>query len=281
MRNLMYLGLFAILVLDYSNCNKVNFNTSEKNGIFGNPICDPFGGGSGPTTSSNGILGSLNYIPNNSPRVPSDSLTLADFNSGKPDVVEVANTVVLSQFNVRTHDFNFGFTDTGNSTVKDINGNVLVEFFALFTHGLLMLNNNDTDGDYQFGLLADDGSELFIGDRNDKMIENDGVHSNTFACSPSASPVSLRKGEPIPFKLNYFQGPRVRISLMLLWRKNSDIGINEPECGVKREDSYYFTHNSSGEPVATAKFNALLNRGWKVIPAANFYLPGNNQNPCN
>src|SRR5690606_23109728 len=86
-----------------------------------------------------------------------------------------------------------------------------------------------------------------------------------------------------PAKIEYYQGPRYHIALMVLWREwpENDPGFvaNDPQCGTSGNDRFF---NYNVVPSAPkANFNDLLSRGWKVLGAENYALPrAVSQNPC-
>ncbi|RZA24344.1 MAG: hypothetical protein EOP10_10190 [Proteobacteria bacterium] len=118
-------------------------------------------------------------------------------------------TVCMENYAVEPRSFSDGFPK-----VKD-----LYEYFSLQTTTTLIVA---ADGDYTFQLNSDDGSRLYIDGR--EVINNDGEHQ-AFGPGPDDSQVvglkevviNLKKGEH-PLALNYFQGPRYRIALMLKWK---------------------------------------------------------------
>lgn len=79
------------------------------------------------------------------------------------------------------------------------------EWFAINYTGRFWI---ETAGRYQFRVLSDDGSKLWIGDS--LVVDNDGVHS-PMAITGSAV---LSRGVH-HLRLAYFQGPRVEIALVL------------------------------------------------------------------
>jgi hypothetical protein len=64
------------------------------------------------------------------------------------------------------------------------------------------------EGRYDFALISDDGSKLYIDDK--KVIDNDGIHAEQKAFGN----VKLRTGVH-RIRLSYFQGPRFHVSLIL------------------------------------------------------------------
>lgn len=85
----------------------------------------------------------------------------------------------------------------------------LIEWFAIRFEGRLLM---DRAGKYQFALESDDGSLLFIDDR--LVVENDGNHAPRVRASPM---VTMTAGMH-KMRVDYYQGPRQRIALRLLYR---------------------------------------------------------------
>ncbi len=245
-------------------------------------VCDPFGGGAGPS-SNNGLDALLTYIPATSSVVANlPAMTTQTFAPGQPDVQVASARVILNKIAVSTRDFTEGFSETGGTKLKNSAGEDLIEWFSLRVRGKVMANTNTEAGLYQFAVMSDDGSVMEIdptgtGNNFQSIVSNDGHRNNTMGCSSVAIP--LVKDQGLPIKVNYFQGPRVRISFSLFWRKvanNNAASLADPECGTLRADNYFFVN---GTP--TAKYNQMLARGWQVIPSANLYLSdGSQTNPC-
>jgi hypothetical protein len=79
------------------------------------------------------------------------------------------------------------------------------EWFAIEYRGRFWV---ETAGPYRFSLLADDGAKLYLD--NQVVIDNDGVHRAT-AVSGGAT---LTRGIH-EIKVEYFQGPRFTVALVL------------------------------------------------------------------
>jgi hypothetical protein len=248
-------------------------------------VCNPFGETGGSANS--GLQATLTYIPPNSPENTTsaeiDMLTVASFLSGAPDVVTENTEVFLSQLDVPDQNFTDGFQGANGTSLTDLSGNVLVSFFALHIDSELVLPSGMPAGNYQFAVLSDDGSIVSIGAAgssvaSQQLIDNDGPHSNTLGCATQT--VSLSAGQSIPLHVEYFQGPPVRLGLILFWRQiSAGQSLSDSLCGVEEGDSYYFTDSSSG-PQPTQNYQNLLSRGWQVVPPSAFVLPSGTSNPC-
>ncbi|RYZ59379.1 MAG: hypothetical protein EOP07_04165 [Proteobacteria bacterium] len=114
-------------------------------------------------------------------------------------------TVCMDQYNVPEREFTAGFPDVPS----------LFEWFALNTRTTIVA---PSDGDYTFRLISDDGSKLFID--NKMIINNDGPHQTV----AKEGTVNMKKGDHA-LTLDYFQGPRYKIALILQWKKPGDAGF--------------------------------------------------------
>lgn len=253
-------------------------------------VCDPFGGaGANTGNPNNGLVSLLTYLPSSSPAASScasgncSALNVAAFAPGAPNVVTEGATIYLSDLDVPTQNFSAGFPSGTGSLLTDDTGNPLLQYFSLQNiDSQLMLNAGQAAGNYQLAVLSDDGSVLSIDPTNSGdyqvLINNDGAHPNTLGCA--TTPVQLTPGTPVSIRVDYFQGPKYSLALILLWRPITGTISSDPECGIQEGDGYYFDEGTTPS-TPTSNYAALLNRGWSVVPAANFYLPpGSATNPC-
>lgn len=128
-------------------------------------------------------------------RLPVDTQKLPDFDT---IASEQLSTVCMDQFNVPERSFNDGFPG-----VEGLN-----EWFALHTSGKLKIS---TAGNYEFRLISDDGSMLYIDGAT--VVDNNGLHSARAA----EGSVTLTAGNH-DLVLDYYQGPADRIALELHWK---------------------------------------------------------------
>lgn len=245
-------------------------------------VCNPFGTAPTGSGNQNGIQANLTYLPASSAVISAGGLNTSAFAAGTFDVVPEPTPIFLNQLNVPTVDFTQGFKDGAGGSLKDLSGNQLLEYFSLHLDTEISLNAADTEGDYKLAILSDDGAVVTLSPAGQSAltwINNDGAHANRLGCA--ADTIHLRPGLSVPVHVDYFQGPRYRIALILMWKKVVPGAVNssEPECGVQRDDGYYFTQTANG-PKPTVNYQGLLNRGFKPIPAANYYLPNGGVNPC-
>jgi PA14 domain len=135
--------------------------------------------------------------------MPSSVKRLPDYNN--PAEASFKTQVCMENYAIEPRNF---------EEVKE-----LFEYFSLQTTTTLIA---PVDGEYAFQLNSDDGSRLYIDGK--EVIDNDGEHQ-AYSPSPEDSQseglkevvIYLNKGDHA-LALNYFQGPRFRIGLMLKWK---------------------------------------------------------------
>jgi hypothetical protein len=196
--------------------------------------------------------------------------------------------IFFTQLNVPSRSFSSGFLATDGSLLTDNEGNPLLEWFGLQFETEIRLGQADSPGFYQFALLSDDGSMLELKTGTDSsgntvLIDDNGAHTTKLVCEGGY--VQLDSTTHVPVRIKYFQGPRFRIALILLWRKVGDhlttfdsAGLNGPECGLSGENQFFDISTTPSTP--TSHYTGLLGRGWKVLAPDNFVLPGEATNPC-
>ncbi len=216
-----------------------------------------------------GLKGSLYSLAPSQPRYSTSTDYVAH---GK----KVAADLFMGKVYLPTQVFTNGFT-MGGSTLLDESGQNLIEYFAFQLQSKLKLGQNDPEGDYQLAVLSDDGSTLYEVDANGNktsLVENEGEHSTGLGCALST--VNMTANGRLPIELNYFQGPRQHIALIVMWRHvPSGQSLNDIDCG--RSNIQYFDLANGG--AQTAAYQALLQRGWKPLTNSNFELMSGT-NPC-
>lgn len=146
------------------------------------------------------IIAQVYSVPNTTTHVP---------NYDNPAEATKVSTVCMDKYAVEPRDFSEGFPNLKN----------FIEFFSLQTSTTLII---PADGSYVFQLNSDDGSRLSIDGK--EVIDNDGQHQ-AYGPGPDESltvgrkevTLTLKKGDH-PLVLNYFQGPKYRIALVLKWK---------------------------------------------------------------
>jgi hypothetical protein len=239
-------------------------------------VCDPFTNNpSHPGSDLNhGIVASIKYLSDSMPRYSKAT----DY---QKNGVPLDATLFFTDVNVPTRSFSLGFaTQSGNLLLND-KGNTLYEYFSVHMESQLQLTLADPVGSYQLAILSDDGSlaQIDRGSGFEVWVNNDGVHSTRFTAA--TQPLLFASTTTrIPIQVDYFQGPRYHIAMILLWRPWPSTGSTKDPLEGKSGNTYFFDPDQVPS-VPTSAYNALLSRGWKPVSAANFYLPEEvAQNPC-
>jgi hypothetical protein len=296
--------LAAVLIFTFQNCSKVAFSEKVEDpslvGTTGDGnlltlkadesgyVCSPFGGG--PITVTSGLKAELRYISSSSALSVSEKnslLSVKYFEDGNPNVIKATQSVYVPDVNVPSRVFDQGFTSSNGQTLKDNNGSVLIEYFALRMESLLKLSPTDPDGYYELATLSDDGTvlEAQINGVWTTLINNDGPRSTTMGCMNQK--IFLDKNSRLPIRLYYNQGPRTEIANVLVWNYRgtnpaadsstiSDATIRS-NCGRISRTEYWNPADSSVGPWFQ---DMVSNQGWKIIKSDNFQLPENEVNPC-
>lgn len=259
----LFRALFALTallaILSFQNCAQPVSIVQESPSLDsqGTVICDPFSSGG---VAAPGIKATMVYYDGSdaSSRIKSinDIFTL-----GK----SVDKTVLyFSQIYVPTRSFADGFDVQGGKLLTP-SGQILTEWFGLKFESNLQLTEAEADGLYQVATISDDGSvlEMDLGSGYAVMANNDGVTSARLRCGAT---FSIAKGQEIPMRLWYFQGPRTQIAVNLLWRK--------VESGMSLQPSYCGTTSDlfSAGGVWGSKMLEMQKDGWKVLAPGNFKL---------
>ena len=242
--------------------------------LYAGSSCDALTGTTGQVRSqyNRGLRG---YVD-----VPATGMNATQYRSlaafdGAGASERLANKLYLSQVNVPTRVFSSGFPTLNGDLFKNAQGNPLVEFFRIKMDGFIELPADMNAGDYEFAVLADDGAQLTLGATNTPFLGYTHNTETRMMCGNQS--VFIGRHETLPMKLDYFQGPRYHIALMLLWRPAG--GAPDPLCGASGNNRWF---DSSQTPsVAQADFRSLESRGWSVVPPEAFRIPDDEiANPC-
>lgn len=245
-------------------------------------VCDPFSTNS-PSARDRGVIANMVWLDDTMPpRNGQPSLQHVSDYLNIGNIVE--STLYFDRIFVPTRAFDLGFTTQAGETLLNHLGQPMYEYFALHMESQLQLGENDPEGFYQIAVLSDDGAVLKI--QNDQsewrtIVNNDGNHPTKMSCPVEL--VEMKKGVKRPMILDYYQGPRFHISLVVVWRKvpdgtDPDIPINDPRCGQSGNSLFF---NSTVVPTQTkTPFYEVLSRGWKVPENVNYSFPEQASNPC-
>lgn len=139
----------------------------------------------------NGVVGNVFKLPANTAKLPDlDKMTPVD-------------NIVVPNLDVADRDFMAGFPG-----VKD-----LVEWFAIRFKGQIII---PAASSCSFKVASDDGANVYLD--GVKIIDNDGVHP---VQSKTSNALNLTKGNH-NFRVDWYQGPRVRIALQTFWKCGND-----------------------------------------------------------
>jgi outer membrane protein OmpA-like peptidoglycan-associated protein len=149
------------------------------------------GGGFGTAgTVPFALQGRVYFIPENSEQLP-------DFSRLRPQ-----GTISTTMLNIQPQSFTVGFPGVTDR----------FEWFAIDYQGRIMLPQAGT---YTFRLASDDGSKLFIDGR--EIIDNDGIHGTNQLDAEATLTAGMHD-----VRVQYFQGPREEVALMLEWGPDAD-----------------------------------------------------------
>ena len=150
--------------------------------------------------------------------------------------LESAGTIFTDELNIKPRDFSKGFPGITDR----------FEWFAIRYKGKFYIPKGEK---YKFYLLSDDGAKLIIDGKC--IINNDGIHPP----KKSEGSIFLKKGFH-SIEVQYFQGPRYQVALVLSYDKNgketifnlkdfNPFQINETECKInlKIGDKILFDFN--------------------------------------
>ena len=129
--------------------------------------------------------------------IPEESEQLPDFSRLRPQ-----GTISTTVLDIQPQSFTVGFPGVTDR----------FEWFAIDYHGRIMLPQAGT---YTFRLTSDDGSKLFIDGR--EVIDNDGIHGVDARDAEVALTAGIHE-----VRVQYFQGPREDVALMLEWGPGAD-----------------------------------------------------------
>jgi len=238
-----------------------------------NTVCNPMGSGGSNTEPTQGLQANLYYLDASQPRYTD----VADMiNNGH----QSDKNLFFSQLYIPTRLFTEGFPLQSGGMIQDDSGNDLLEYFALRFTGVLHLGPNEAEGDYQLGLLADDGaiwsvSSSETGTDYSVVVNDDGTHPTQMGCGPI---VHMTQGTSLAMKIDYYQGPRYEIALVPIWRLVNSSTPSDPLCG---QNGNYLFFDPDNQSVPEPAFNQLLTRGWYPLGVQNFSVTAaSSYNPC-
>lgn len=235
-------------------------------------VCDPFGGEEGADPQK-GVKASLYYQSPGAERLFSAQAYV-------DRATKSSQTLFFNDMFVPTRMFSEGFSSQTSNVVNDDAGNKLIEYFGMKFETVLRLRPEDPEGDYELGVLSDDGVILkaLINNEWKTLINNDGDHPTQMGCTNTL--VHMTRDTVLPIEVVYYQGPRYHIANILMWKTSaSDVVGRDARCGQQGNNLFHDPDAGSAERQA---YKDLLARGWAPVHADNFYLKpdGDEYNPC-
>ncbi len=238
-------------------------------------VCDPMGGDNDPRSNA-GLKAELYWLGGNVAAPVSTADLIA--RGTRSD-----RALFFTQLNSPTRMFDMGFNNDLGEPIKNDAGDKLIERFALKFKSVLRLAPDQAEGLYEFAILSDDGAIMKVRDVDGvykTVVDSDGDHGTRMGCGSPL--IEMKRDTEKLMQLDYYQGPRYHIALMLLMRKvtpaQDGTFARDPSCGyVSNEQWFDPNHGSTPQP----RFTALATRGWRVLTADNYALPNEMVfNPC-
>ncbi|MCC7404089.1 MAG: hypothetical protein IT288_06780 [Bdellovibrionales bacterium] len=236
-------------------------------------VCNPFDGSEELGDRTQGLVGKLYYTL---PGDPNYTRAVDYINYARP-VEEVS--LFFNQLNIPTRPWDRGFVTRSGEVITTPQGDTLYEYFGIHFQSHFTLAPEEPSGLYQFAILSDDGAVMRMKDSSGNWVEivnNDGTHPTRMGCG--TFPVEVQQGQYLPIEVDYYQGPRYHISLIVMWRPWNGSAA-DAECG-RSGNSRYFDYTQD-PPTPKAAYQGLLDRGWQVVSPAHYRLEQPVENPCN
>jgi hypothetical protein len=247
-----------------------------------NAVCNPLSQNGGSTTNAtNGLKAKMYYATASDQQAHSFTQVSDYFKYGHLDSADF----YFNDIDVPTREFSAGFELENGQLLTDGQGNVLYENFAFDIKGVIKLPAGMANKRVQFATMSDDGSNLLITPTGSSQsainVANDGTHPSLLKCG--TAPVQLSSSTAVPMELQYYQGPRYQIALILLWREwdenDPSFQPEDPQCG-KSGNSYFFDPTQTPSTPQTPWLDVLSR--WQVVPSDVFQVDSaGTANPCN
>lgn len=285
----LHVLFLAILVLTMSGCLTEGAGTEGDTEVVADPsetpappltppertVCDPFN--AGVSARDRGLIANLVYLTDDLPRYTSAHDYILN---GTP----IQSTLYFDKLFIPTRAFDLGFYTQDGTLVLNQHDQPLYEYFGLRLESQLQLAPGEGAGWYQMAALSDDGSVLDLKNSDgtlSRLINNDGTHPTRMGCA--AKSVYVSEGQKIPFVMEYYQGPRYHISMVLMWRPlpsgaNPNDPVSDVECGRSGNSRYFDSTRVPSAPTST--YYDMLTRGWKPLENQNYNFPEQASNPC-
>ncbi len=233
--------------------------------------CNPFA--EGLTNCKNGLIGDLFYLSDDLIRAKEsiqndDSYPQNQIAYYIKNGIRKKEPISFPRLYIPQRHYTQGLFMEGASPLTDNEGNLLIEHFALRLNGILRLNDSDPEGDYQLGIISDDGAIIEIQNQSGTyqvLVDNDGPHGTQLGCAKYR--IHLTNKSRIPIRVSYFQGAPTQVALMLMWRPWTR---ENSHCGEWGLDKYFGPGMDDFENYA---YGELLDLGWKPLRESNLLQP--------
>ena len=224
------------------------------------PACDPLATSSS-TICDKRLKAKLYFQPGS----PSYTTGWSDVNTYIQNG-NFAGEIYFSDLFIPTRSFSTGFPGVDNRT----------EYFALDITTKLQTSPQMPAGNYQLGIISDDGSiisYLNSASQEVEILNQNQYTPSMFGCATQN--ITLVDNQKISLRIRYFQAPKVAMGLVLLFRPWAQASFNTPfACGTVSENMFgpfpvpVRTNGDRNYPGTS--YEQLLNQGWKPIPSHSF-----------
>ncbi len=198
-----------------------------------NTVCNPLNPEDNceGVTPQMGLLGQLYYMtPQLHQSLFNNDLRNALLDDYRDFGILVPADIVMTAVNVTPRSWESGFFLSTGEQVKKEDGEDLFEWFHLDMGGFIEL----PEGFYQFATLSDDGMRVTLND--EVVINHDGTHAPAYRCAQVVT--TFNSGEKKRIRVQYVQGPRTQIAMVLLVRRLADSSsvLDDQNCSAFSND---------------------------------------------
>jgi hypothetical protein len=254
---------------------------------YRNYVCEPFNQGTSNVSGINGLKASLAFVSteNSDQEKFAASLESRDYwDNASPLIHKSSTSLFFSQINTIPTKFDQGFSIGDGKFLANLNGDKLIEWFGVRYETEIGLSSSDPEGYYKLATVSDDGVRIdqLVNNQWVEVLNNDGIHSPRFQCQEKEKELYLTKDQKIKIRIYFYQGPRVIISNVLMFKylgTSSKASETVSGCELSGSESVY-SDPWNGTVVGLENYTQLMNAGWKIIPSTNFFLSNGEVNPC-
>lgn len=236
-------------------------------------VCSPWDDQGSPY--ANGVKGSLYVLNPSQPRCHQ----LSDYFS---TATKTGVDFYMTDVNVPTNSFTFGFQTSTGAFLKDSSGNTVIGNFALDLQTELTLGATEQEGYYELALVSNAGATVTSyqnSSAGEILVNDDGDHPTKMSCANQ--PVLLTHGATVPVRIQYYQGSSSEMALTLMWRKVSGTtaSLTDPLCGTSGDTAFFDATTEAAGQECPAQ-TQLQSRGWSILQNSNLTMPAGQPNQC-